>query len=81
MTIYNSFDSTVARMFAEKLASEIEASKEAMLTGGLKSDTADKTAMNFSDSIGYVRGITNAMQWLKDIEDELMGRHERRKRA
>ncbi len=70
----NSFDSTVGRLLAQRIAEEVKGREYNLARNSARSDEAAATARNYGEQTAYVLALDHVLEWCKEIEDELLGR-------
>lgn len=75
MTPLHSFESAFARDLQKRIDAEIQQRALTLVRGGaLAQSDVNGTALNYAESIAYVRALEHVLEWCKDVEDELTGR-------
>lgn len=72
--LYESFESGVGRTLYTKLEKIKYEHAMSIAAGGMRRSTADDTAQAYADAIGYMRALNHLQGWLRDAEDEVIGR-------
>lgn len=82
MAILNSFDAASLRLLAKKVSEIIDANNEA-LGGGNAFVLGDinATAQNYVSTTNYVRALRDVLTLCQQVEDELLGRNEKKQEA
>jgi len=60
----------VTREVLARVGKELEESVMSIVTGSILSETADRTAMNTADAVGYMRGLNWLIEFEGDEEED-----------
>ena len=74
MADLNSFDALVLRLLHKKVETSMTEHATGLATGSARANDANTTAAQYCEAIGYMRALSNVLDWAKDIEDEIAGR-------
>ena len=69
-----SFDSTVGRLLKQKVELHIQQIATNLAYGSAMMATPESTGQKYSEELGYVRALNDALAFVAEIEDELQGR-------
>lgn len=77
--LLNSFDAASLRLLAKKVNDIIDANSLAVANGNayIPGDTV-ATAQNYCSQINYIRALHDVIGLCKDVEDDLLGRNEKK---
>lgn len=75
----NSFDAASLRLLAQKVNDRIDANSAAVAGGNayIPGDTV-ATAQNYCSQINYLRALHDVIALCQEVEDELLGRNEKK---
>ncbi len=71
---FSSLDTTLGRMLAQRLAGQIAEVAWNLAYGSAMMKDPALTAQKYSEELGYVRALTESLDFCRQIEDELLGR-------
>lgn len=70
-----SFDTEIGRRLAADIETHLQGHKDGLAAGTARvENSADATAQNYAEAVGYVRALNAVLAFLREIEDEMMGR-------
>lgn len=71
---FGSLDTTLGRLLAQKVATQIADVAWNLAYGSAMMKDPTLTAQKYSEELGYVRALTESLDFCREIEDDLLGR-------